>query len=38
MAAGELEQVNAGIPALLPVAVIGWFAAGYALKAAVVVA
>lgn len=34
LAAGELEQVNAGIPALLPVAVIGWFAAGYALKAA----
>ncbi|WP_241192440.1 sigma-70 family RNA polymerase sigma factor, partial [Streptomyces sp. ADI96-02] len=38
VAAGELEQVNAGIPALLPVAVIGWFAAGYALKAAGVVA
>ncbi|WP_231650462.1 sigma-70 family RNA polymerase sigma factor, partial [Streptomyces clavuligerus] len=34
LAAGELEHVNAGIPALLPVAVIGWFAAGYSLKAA----
>ncbi|WP_326698903.1 sigma-70 family RNA polymerase sigma factor [Streptomyces sp. NBC_01754] len=38
IAAGELESVNAGIPALLPVAVIGWFAAGYAVKAAGVVA
>ncbi|MER6995155.1 sigma-70 family RNA polymerase sigma factor [Streptomyces sp. NPDC000410] len=38
LAAGELEQVNAGIPALLPVAVIGWFAAGYSLKAAGLVA
>ncbi|MEU6952424.1 sigma-70 family RNA polymerase sigma factor [Streptomyces sp. NPDC045714] len=38
VAAGELDHVNAGIPALLPVAVIGWFAAGYALKAAGVVA
>ncbi|MFJ9111156.1 sigma-70 family RNA polymerase sigma factor [Streptomyces sp. NPDC102283] len=38
LAAGELDHVNAGIPALLPVAVIGWFAAGYALKAAGVVA
>ncbi|WP_202542050.1 sigma-70 family RNA polymerase sigma factor, partial [Streptomyces sp. SID2563] len=38
VAAGELAQVNAGIPALLPVAVIGWFAAGYALKAAGIVA
>ncbi|MGW6419372.1 sigma-70 family RNA polymerase sigma factor [Streptomyces sp. NPDC055055] len=38
LAAGELAQVNAGIPALLPVAVIGWFAAGYSLKAAGVVA
>ncbi|MEU8545081.1 sigma-70 family RNA polymerase sigma factor [Streptomyces sp. NPDC048717] len=38
LAAGELAQVNAGIPALLPVAVIGWFAAGYTLKAAGVVA
>ncbi len=38
LAAGELEHVNAGIPALLPVAVIGWFAAGYSLKAAGVVA
>lgn len=37
LAAGELDHVNAGIPALLPVAVIGWFAAGYALKAAGVV-
>ncbi|MFE0702734.1 sigma-70 family RNA polymerase sigma factor [Streptomyces sp. NPDC058872] len=34
LAAGELAHVNAGIPALLPVAVIGWFAAGYSLKAA----
>ncbi|MGW4039009.1 sigma-70 family RNA polymerase sigma factor [Streptomyces sp. NPDC004778] len=38
LAAGELDQVNAGIPALLPVAVIGWFAAGYSLKAAGLVA
>ncbi|WP_282694635.1 sigma-70 family RNA polymerase sigma factor [Streptomyces sp. CC208A] len=38
VAAGELAHVNAGIPALLPVAVIGWFAAGYSLKAAGVVA
>ncbi|MFD8193457.1 sigma-70 family RNA polymerase sigma factor [Streptomyces wuyuanensis] len=38
LAAGELEQVNSGIPALLPVAVIGWFAAGYSLKAAGIVA
>ncbi|MEU7283599.1 sigma-70 family RNA polymerase sigma factor [Streptomyces sp. NPDC045431] len=38
VAVGELEQVNAGIPALLPVAVIGWFAAGASLKAAGVVA
>ncbi|MEU5399855.1 sigma-70 family RNA polymerase sigma factor [Streptomyces sp. NPDC005963] len=38
LAAGELAQVNAGIPALLPVAVIGWIAAGYSLKAAGVVA
>ncbi|MEW1615867.1 MULTISPECIES: sigma-70 family RNA polymerase sigma factor [unclassified Streptomyces] len=38
LAAGELEQVNAGIPALLPIAVIGWFAVGYSLKAAGVVA
>ncbi|MDT9693450.1 sigma-70 family RNA polymerase sigma factor [Streptomyces sp. P9(2023)] len=38
LAAGELEHVNAGIPALLPVAVIGWFAAGFSLKAAGVVA
>ncbi|MEU9230806.1 sigma-70 family RNA polymerase sigma factor [Streptomyces subrutilus] len=34
LAAGELKDVNAGIPALLPVAVIGWFAVGYAAKAA----
>ncbi|MER7108010.1 sigma-70 family RNA polymerase sigma factor [Streptomyces sp. NPDC000229] len=34
LAVGELEQVNAGIPALLPVAVIGWFAAGFSFKAA----
>ncbi|WP_338671847.1 sigma-70 family RNA polymerase sigma factor [Streptomyces sp. SCSIO 30461] len=32
LAAGELEQVNAGIPAVVPVAVIGWFAAGYSIK------
>ncbi|MFD9474753.1 sigma-70 family RNA polymerase sigma factor, partial [Streptomyces goshikiensis] len=38
LAAGELKDVNAGIPALLPVAVIGWFAAGYTAKAAGVVA
>ncbi|MFD3974332.1 sigma-70 family RNA polymerase sigma factor [Streptomyces cyaneofuscatus] len=38
VAAGELEHVNAGIPALLPIAVIGWFAAGFSLKAAGVVA
>ncbi|MFE5902216.1 sigma-70 family RNA polymerase sigma factor [Streptomyces sp. NPDC056488] len=38
LAAGELAHVNAGIPALLPVAVIGWFAAGYVLKAAGAVA
>ncbi|MDF6043376.1 sigma-70 family RNA polymerase sigma factor [Streptomyces sp. JH14] len=38
VAAGELAHVNAGIPALLPVAVIGWFAGGYALKAAGIVA
>ncbi|MFF3755150.1 sigma-70 family RNA polymerase sigma factor [Streptomyces sp. NPDC002018] len=37
-AAGELAHVNSGIPALLPVAVIGWFAAGYSLKAAGIVA
>ncbi|MFE3253039.1 sigma-70 family RNA polymerase sigma factor [Streptomyces sp. NPDC059209] len=36
--AGELAHVNAGIPAVLPIAVIGWFAAGYSLKAAGVVA
>ncbi|WUL59592.1 sigma-70 family RNA polymerase sigma factor [Streptomyces sp. NBC_00344] len=34
VAAGELQDVNAGIPALVPVAVIGWFAGGSALKAA----
>ncbi|MBT2507316.1 sigma-70 family RNA polymerase sigma factor [Streptomyces sp. ISL-98] len=38
VAAGELSDVNAGIPALLPVAVIGWFAGGYAIKAAGLVA
>ncbi|MFF7179689.1 sigma-70 family RNA polymerase sigma factor [Streptomyces sp. NPDC008121] len=38
LAAGELAHVNAGIPALLPVAVIGWFAAGFSLKAAGAVA
>lgn len=38
VAAGELQQVNAGIPALLPIAVIGWFAAAYSLKAAGVAA
>ncbi|WP_329033757.1 sigma-70 family RNA polymerase sigma factor [Streptomyces sp. NBC_01725] len=36
--AGELAHVNAGIPAVLPIAVIGWFAAGYSMKAAGVVA
>ncbi|WP_329231095.1 sigma-70 family RNA polymerase sigma factor [Streptomyces sp. NBC_00111] len=38
LAAGELDRVNAGIPALLPVAVIGWFAVGWSVKAAGVVA
>ncbi|MFE0339822.1 sigma-70 family RNA polymerase sigma factor, partial [Streptomyces sp. NPDC058955] len=38
VAAGELAPDTAGIPALLPVAVIGWFAAGYSLKAAGIVA
>ncbi|MEV4334706.1 sigma-70 family RNA polymerase sigma factor [Streptomyces sp. NPDC049597] len=38
LAAGELAHVNAGIPALLPIALIGWFAAGYSLKAAGIVA
>lgn len=38
VAVGELAHVNAGIPALLPVAVIGWFAAGSALKTAGIVA
>ncbi|MFF1847209.1 sigma-70 family RNA polymerase sigma factor [Streptomyces sp. NPDC058217] len=38
VAVGELAHVNAGIPALLPAAVIGWFAAGYALKTAGIVA
>ncbi|MGW7054402.1 sigma-70 family RNA polymerase sigma factor [Streptomyces sp. NPDC054887] len=38
VAAGELSDVNDGIPALLPVAVIGWFAAGYAVKGAGLVA
>uniref|UniRef100_A0AAU3GVA8 Sigma-70 family RNA polymerase sigma factor n=1 Tax=Streptomyces sp. NBC_01401 TaxID=2903854 RepID=A0AAU3GVA8_9ACTN len=38
IAAGELDRVNAGIPAVLPIAVIGWFAAGYSLKAAGIVA
>lgn len=38
LVAGELAHVNAGIPAVLPIAVIGWFAAGYSLKAAGVVA
>lgn len=38
VAAGELDRVNDGIPALLPVAVIGWFAAGYSVKAAGLVA
>ncbi|MCP3822847.1 sigma-70 family RNA polymerase sigma factor [Streptomyces sp. A3M-1-3] len=37
LAAGEIKDVNAGIPALLPVAVIGWFAAGYSVKAAGIV-
>ncbi|MET7798198.1 sigma-70 family RNA polymerase sigma factor [Streptomyces decoyicus] len=34
LAALEVEDVNQRIRALLPVAVIGWFAAGYAVKAA----
>ncbi len=38
LAAGELAHVNAGIPALLPVAVVGWFATGFSLKAAGLVA
>ncbi|MFF0745591.1 sigma-70 family RNA polymerase sigma factor [Streptomyces sp. NPDC004111] len=38
LAAGELRDVNAGIPALLPVAIIGWVAAGYSVKAAGIVA
>ncbi|MFE5843653.1 sigma-70 family RNA polymerase sigma factor [Streptomyces niveus] len=38
LVAGELAHVNAGIPAVLPLAVIGWFAAGYSLKTAGVVA
>ncbi|MDJ0463539.1 sigma-70 family RNA polymerase sigma factor [Streptomyces sp. H27-C3] len=38
VAAGELSDVNAGIPALLPVAVIGWIAGGFTLKAAGLVA
>ncbi|HET6857071.1 MAG TPA: sigma-70 family RNA polymerase sigma factor [Streptomyces sp.] len=38
VAAGELNDVNAGIPALLPVAVIGWIASGFSLKAAGLVA
>ncbi|MBP0461617.1 sigma-70 family RNA polymerase sigma factor, partial [Streptomyces montanisoli] len=33
MAAGELASVNAQIPAVVPVAVIGWFATGFSLKA-----
>ncbi|MFC9652405.1 sigma-70 family RNA polymerase sigma factor [Streptomyces sp. NPDC056937] len=40
LVAGELAQFNAEIPAVvvLPIAVIGWFAAGYSLKAAGIVA
>ncbi|MFJ4920790.1 sigma-70 family RNA polymerase sigma factor [Streptomyces sp. NPDC088725] len=38
VAAGELAHVNSEIPGLLPVAVIGWFAAGYSLKAAGILA
>ncbi|MFE3329675.1 sigma-70 family RNA polymerase sigma factor [Streptomyces sp. NPDC059176] len=38
LAAGELEQVNAGIPALLPVALVGWFAAEFSLRVSEVVA
>ncbi|WP_405677152.1 sigma-70 family RNA polymerase sigma factor [Streptomyces sp. NBC_01511] len=38
LVAGELAHVNAGIPAVLPIAVIGWFAAGYSFKAAGVAA
>ncbi|MFI6640206.1 sigma-70 family RNA polymerase sigma factor [Streptomyces sp. NPDC050504] len=33
-AAGELAQVNTGIPALVPIAVIGWFGVGGAAKGA----
>ncbi|MCA1222636.1 sigma-70 family RNA polymerase sigma factor, partial [Streptomyces sp. 8L] len=33
MAAGELASVNAQIPAVVPIAVIGWFATGFSLKA-----
>ncbi|MEV4973286.1 sigma-70 family RNA polymerase sigma factor [Streptomyces scopuliridis] len=38
LAAGELAQFNAEIPGVLPIAVIGWFAVGYSLKAAGIVA
>ncbi|MFF2527272.1 sigma-70 family RNA polymerase sigma factor [Streptomyces liangshanensis] len=38
VAAGELAYVNSGIPALVPIAVIGWFAVGYSLKAAGIIA
>ncbi|WP_251077097.1 sigma-70 family RNA polymerase sigma factor, partial [Streptomyces benahoarensis] len=38
LAAREVADVNQRIGALLPVAVIGWFAASYAVKAAAVVA
>ncbi|MFF3564088.1 sigma-70 family RNA polymerase sigma factor [Streptomyces sp. NPDC002574] len=34
LAAAELADVNAALKGLLPVAVIGWFAASYAVKAA----
>jgi hypothetical protein len=38
LAAAELADVNAALKGLLPVAVVGWFAAAYAAKAAGIVA
>ncbi|MDX6351042.1 MAG: hypothetical protein QOF84_5832 [Streptomyces sp.] len=38
VAAAELADVNAALKGLLPVAVVGWFAAAYAAKAAGIVA
>jgi RNA polymerase sigma factor (sigma-70 family) len=34
LAAGELAMVNSEIPVVIPIAVVGWFAAGFSLKAA----